>query len=348
VASAVRVRIELLTWEVEFMNLGEACKLRRVGKIDVQTPLLVPSFSSVVLEEAFRPDMYAKLSELITDASLFSAYDLHLGRIAQEGIWVSQVVFIDSGNYEVEHINGILRQFHDSLDGRVKDWTFQMYAEIVDSLKPPPFRKGVLVNYDEKNEVNEQISKAHDFFEQHKQFASCFLCRPSNKSPHRLDIESLIDGAKSIDQFDIIGLTEKELGNSLLSRCTNILRIRNALNSIGSNRPIHIFGCLDPIGIVCYFLCGADVFDGTLWLKFGFHENVAYYINNYALLKRTWPETDGGVQVMSWMWNLRDLRALAHRMRRYAQRHDDNLLEFDASIKKEIKDLVKTAVANVR
>ena len=347
-ASVVRVGIEQLSWDVELMNVNDACKLRRIDKINVQTPLLVPSFSSVVFEEAFRPDMYAKLSDVITDASLFSAYDLHLGKIAQEAIWVSEVVFIDSGNYEVEHIEKILAQFRKSIDGRPKKWTFQMYARTVDSLKPPPFRKGVLVNYDEKKEVSEQISKAHEFFKRHEQFASCFLCKPSDKSSHELDIESLINSAKSIDQFDVLGLTEKELGNSLLSRCTNILKIRNALDSIGSNRPIHIFGCLDPIGIVCYFLCGADIFDGTLWLKFGFHENAAFYINNYAILKKTWNRTDGGVQVMSWMSNLRDLTALMYRMRRYAQLHDENLLEFDDAIKKEIKDLTETAAVNVR
>jgi hypothetical protein len=33
-------------------------------------------------------------------------------------------------------------------------------------------------------------------------------------------------------------------------------------------------------------------------------------------------------------------------MRRYAQKHEDNLLEFGTDIKKEIKDLAKTAAMN--
>lgn len=330
------------------MTLDKACKARCIDKINVQTPLLIPSFSSVASEEAFRPEMYAKLSDVATEASLFSAYDLHLGKISQESIWISDVVFIDSGNYEVEHINGVLGQFHDSIDGRIKKWTPQMHAKVVDSLKPPPLRKGVLVNYDEKKEVNEQISSARDFFKRHKQFASCFLCKPSERASSKLDIESLIDGVRSIDEFDILGLTEKELGNSLLSRCTNILRIRNALDTIKSDRPIHVFGCLDPMGIVCYFLCGADIFDGTLWLKFGFHQNAAYYINNYALLKKNWNTTDGGVQIMAWMQNIRDLTTLMYRMRRYIQEHDEKLLEFDVVARKEMKDLTETAAVSVR
>jgi len=330
------------------MNLDEACKPRRIGKIDVQTPLVVPSFSSAVIDIPFRPDMYAKLSELVTDASLFSAYDLHLKKIAQEDIWISDVVFVDSGNYEVAHIKGVVEQFHESMDGRTKEWTFEMYARIIDSLKPPPFRKTVLVNYDQKKALDKQISDARAFFAQHKQFATCFLSKPCDESSHQLNIDSLIEYVESIDQFDILGVTEKELGNSLLNRCTNILRLRDALNSRRSDLPIHVFGCLDPLGIICYFLCGADIFDGTLWLKYGFYENAALYINNYALLKETWHRSDGGVQVMSWIWNLCDLNGLMLRMRRYAQNHVVDQLRFDTVIMKKIEDLTKTAASNVR
>jgi len=329
------------------MNLDEACKPRRIAKIDVQTPLVVPSFSSVVIDIPFRPDMYAKLSELVTDASLFSAYDLHLRKIAQEDIWISDVVFVDSGNYEVAHIRGVVEQFRESVSGRTK-WTFQMYARIIDSLKPPPFRKTVLVNYDEKKALDKQISDARAFFARHEQFATCFLSRPHNESSHQLNIESLIDNVELVDQFDVLGVTEKELGNSLLNRCTNILRIRDALNSQRSDLPIHVFGCLDPLGIVCYFLCGADIFDGTLWLKYGFHENAAFYVNNYALLKGTWHVSDGGVLVISWIRNLSDLRGLMLRMRRYAQNHVVNLLGFDMAIMKEIENLTETAASNIR
>jgi hypothetical protein len=290
--------------------------------------------------------VYTKLSELVTEAALFSAYDLHLKKIAQKSIWISDVVFIDSGNYEIGHIKGVLNQFQDSIDGRAKDWTFQMYAKVVDSLRPPSFRKAVLVNYDEKKALDAQVSDASAFFAKHKKFATCFLSRPSDEYSNRLNIESLIKNVELIEQFDVLGVTEKELGNSLLNRCTNLLRIRRALNSRSPDLPIHVFGCLDPLGIICYFLCGADIFDGTLWLKFGFHKNAAFYINNYALIKGNWNQSDGGVQIMSSIWNLLDLKNLMDRMRRYAQNHED-ALELDPVIMKEIENLTETAVSSI-
>jgi hypothetical protein len=100
------------------------------------------------------------------------------------------------------------------------------------------------------------------------------------------------------------------------------------------------------LGIICYFLCGADIFDGTLWLKFGFHKNAAFYINNYALIKGNWNQSDGGVQIMSSIWNLLDLKNLMDRMRRYAQNHED-ALELDPVIMKEIENLTETAVSSI-
>lgn len=330
------------------MKLDDACRPRLIRKINVQTPLVVPSFSSVILDNTFWSDVYPKLSELVKEAALFSAYDLHLKKMAQKDIWISDVVFIDSGNYEVGHIKGVVNQFQESIDGRAKDWTFQMYAKVVGSLRPPSFRKGILVNYDKIKSLDAQISDASAFFARHDRFASCFLSKPSDESSNRLNIESLVRNVGLIaDQFDVLGVTEKELGDSLLNRCTNLLRLRNALNSQRSDLPIHVFGCLDPLGIACYFLCGADIFDGTLWLKFGYHKNAAFYINNYALMKGRWDQSDGGVQIISSISNLLDLRNLTNRMRRYAQNHED-ALEFDPAVMKEIENLTKTAVSGVR
>jgi hypothetical protein len=199
VANAVHAEIVRLGWKVKFMNLQDASRPRRVRKLDVQTPLVVPSFSSVILDNTFWSDVYTKLSELVTEAALFSAYDLHLKKIAQKSIWISDVVFIDSGNYEIGHIKGVLNQFQDSIDGRAKDWTFQMYAKVVDSLRPPSFRKAVLVNYDEKKALDAQVSDASAFFAKHKKFATCFLSRPSDEYSNRLNIESLIKNVELIE-----------------------------------------------------------------------------------------------------------------------------------------------------
>jgi len=326
------------------MMLREACKSRRISKIDAQTPLLVPSFSSVVCD--IPSEMYAKLKDHIADASLFSAYDLLLGKVTQEDIWVSDVVFIDSGNYEIQHIKNALKQI--GMTRKPREWTLEIYSSIVDSLRPPSFTKAILVSYDMKKVLSKQISSASSFFARHKQFATCFLCKPCDESSTKVDVKSLVENVASIDQFDVLGLTEKELGNSLLSRCTNILEIRKALNSRGSTIPIHVFGCLDPVSIISYFFCGADIFDGTLWLKYGFHNNAAFYLNNYALLTGKWMSTDAGVLVISWILNLEYLRKLMSYMRRYTQDQDGKVFGFDPKIMEQITDLTSTAASCVR
>src|SRR5690606_15759698 len=111
--------------------------------------------------------------------------------------------------------------------------------------------------------------------------ASCFLCKPSKTSTY-IDVQTLINKVTNLENFDVIAFTEKELGGSLIKKCENVIKIRQALISKGLNKPIHIFGCLDPLAIIIFFLCGADIFDGTNWLKFTFYDNLAIYTNNYA------------------------------------------------------------------
>jgi len=298
--------------------------------VDIETPLLVPSFSSVVLGKTVGK-MHKKLKEHIPDASLVSAYDLTYGFVKTEEIWVSDVVFIDSGNHEVAELADSKKK---------RKWTLQMYSELVDPLRP--FAKVVLVNYDQEGPLKEQLSDAKNFFGKYENYATCFLCKPASKSTNA-DIDGLIESITLIESFNILGLTEKELGNSLLKRCQNLLRIREAMNSQGLNIPIHVFGCLDPLGVLSYFLCGADIFDGTLWLKFSFYGNVAIYMNNFALLQRKWSESDSSVLASTYVLNLNKLTHLMYDMRRFTREYDLDVFGLNKETLKEVKDLTGTA-----
>ena len=46
----------------------------------------------------------------------------------------------------------------------------------------------------------------------------------------------------SLRDFDVIGFTEKEIGNSVLDRMNNIAKLRIAMRKANINKPIHIFG----------------------------------------------------------------------------------------------------------
>lgn len=159
----------------------------------------------------------------------------------------------------------------------------------------------------------------------------------------KLDITSLMRNIAIIDQFDILGLAEKELGDSLLERCRNIVRIREKMNSNRIEKPIHIFGCLDPLSIVSYFLCGADIFDGLSWLKYTFHENVAVYMNNHALLKGGWSDTDLRIKAVSYMLNLKELMHLQVRMAHFIRTHNLEVLNLSKETSEQIKSLSEAA-----
>ena len=97
-----------------------------------------------------------------------------------------------------------------------------------------------------------------------------------------LKIKSITDNISELALFDIIGVTEKELGTSILSRMTNIAKIRKSLLSIGKDTPIHVFGSLDTITTPLYFVSGADIFDGLTWLRYAFNNGYTIYKHNYS------------------------------------------------------------------
>jgi hypothetical protein len=161
-------------------------------------------------------------------------------------------------------------------------------------------------------------------------------------------LQILIQNLANLERIDIIAFTEKELGNSLLERAKNVFNVRQALNAIGLNKPIHIFGCLDPLAIITLFLCGADIFDGTNWLKFAFYDNLTVYTNDYAILSGNWSETDLTVRNSSYVFNLSKLTTLSQNMRQYTKMSKLEEFEISHHIQKQISDLVDTAQSRSR
>ena len=311
------------------LNIKDACKSRDIRKVAQSTPLLVPSFSSVVSEDI--SEIRNKLYEYINKTSLVSAYDLHYTHIDINDLWHSDLVFIDSGNYETKKLDNSLSK---------KEWKCEYYIEILKQLQP--MNKFVIVNYDEIEGIDVQIGRARELFNTFPEHASCFLCKPQPDTDGKVHVTPLIEKMDDIEQFDILGLTEKEIGNSLLERCSNIVKLREAL-SRRTEIPIHIFGCLDPLSIISYFLCGADIFDGTSWLKYTFVDNVAVYINNHALLKKRWTDNDDRARAHSSVHNLGELINLEARMNHYTQEYDLSLFQFQDTYLDQIKALTGAA-----
>lgn len=317
-------------WDCLKLRLNDMCEPRRIAIAGMETPLLVPSFSSASAERV--GSMHENLSEHIVDASLVSAYDLYYRRISKKKIWCSDIVFLDSGDYERFQFTGLVKK---------RRWAPAMYAKVIADLQP--LSKLVLVSFDRRASVQDQVAAARRFFDSYPNYASDFILKPPTKRAKQVDMPGLIRNIAGVKGFDILGIPEKELGQSLLQRCKNLLRVRDAMNRNQLHIPIHVFGCLDPLSIISYFLCGADVFDGLAWTKFSFSDDLALYVNNHALLSTSYSQSDMSVKVSAFVLNLNYLTHLMAHMRQFAGNHDFAALELKGDHLERIKALTADA-----
>jgi len=298
------------------LGINDAVATRRFSPIR-ETPLIVPSFSSLVSREigAVLRSLKGKLGK----ACLVSALDVSEGLIHIGDLQYPELLFVDSGNYE----------FADwDRSKKTKTWSPKKHGKAIKILVSSresfdgPSREIVLVNYDIKAPISRQVLLASELFHRHPQTIHDFLCKPERKGSHIVPVKRLLDQSSKLQDFDVLGLVEKELGRTPLEKCKTLVAIRKGLLGKGFNKPIHIFGCSDPLGIVTYFLCGADIFDGTSWLRMGFHEDMAIYEQNYFLLRNYWTQGVDMARGGEFTANLDALTSLQHDMQQFSETHD--------------------------
>ena len=319
------------------MGKNDLCRNRKVAKTAVEAPLLVPSFSSAAFPRA--TDIRFALDDLkphLTISSLVSAYDIHHGYVGKE-ISLSDLVFIDSGNYEKRILEGM---------GLPVEWSRKAHEDTIDSINP--LSQVGIVNYDEPGTIADQVKSARSFSETRPNFVSDFLCKPVTSESDYLNLKEVEKSAGSLSEFDIIGVTEKELGSSPVERCTNLLGLRKSLESVGLNTPIHIFGCLEPIGIVLLAMCGGDIFDGLTWARYAFHGDILVYPGSAQLLGQQWSEDDSVVQRSLAVRNLNSLTELMFRLRSYARSHDFDELGLGEETAHLVKSIMERAEAGIQ
>jgi hypothetical protein len=321
------------------LNVRDACQARTIARVGATTPLLVPSFSSRGFPDV--ATIHALTSEFLLDVSLVSAYDLHHGSLLESDIYATDLLFLDSGGYEARAIVDPLEPYTDDRSGRV--WTPDDYDCVLRRLQP--LAEVVIVNFDfaDPRPLVEQIEQARALFEPHPAFAGDFLCKPTATGAWFLDIDDLTAQADGLAQFDMIGLTEKELGPSLLERCQSLLRIRGALSARGHSTPVHVFGSLDPATVLAYFFCGADVFDGLAWLRFAFREGTPIYHVAALFANGAWSAHDEELVMLHRVQNLDWLREQQRVMRAFCRGHGLADLEAMGGLVEQIVPLVQAA-----
>lgn len=99
-----------------------------------------------------------------------------------------------------------------------------------------------------------------------------FLLKPQAKEEHTLESALRVLGGQvgELVAFQLLGVTEKELGNSSLERIVRIAKLQQALDDASLRIPIHVFGALDPLSVCLYFVAGAEVFDGLTWSRYAY------------------------------------------------------------------------------
>jgi hypothetical protein len=293
-----------------------------------RTPLLVPSFSSKGFPDVNKIVQFS--SELITDVMLVSAYDLHYGLVSAPLDFAS-LVFLDSGGYEASKDKD-LSDLGDG-DHLPREWTREMHEGQLATwnLMVP----SVLISFDsprEKLSIDEQIRRAKSMAPGRTGVLREILLKPETTDQIRLHMKDIVLHIDALAEFDIIGITEKEAGKSIIDRMKNIARLRMALTQAGFETPIHVFGSLDTVTTPLYFLAGADIFDGLTWLRYAYHEGNTIYKQNFGALKFGTAVNADLVNARCWNSNYYYMKELESEMRRFLNGNNYDVFQFNADV----------------
>jgi len=310
--------------------LATSRRIALTNGFELKTPLLVPSVSSKGFP--FLGGKVDGISEMsiylgivgpaLVDSLLISAYDIHYSYLPStdqlrvdffESIYANpKLLLIDSGGYE----RG--RDYDSSAVYRApthpKRWGAALLSATLATLSEDV--TGVLVNYDHKASYSSQIASAQAFFAKVPRFKTDILLKPEPKQRY-IDVDRLRPAMRRLAHFDVIGVTEKELGPSVLERAATVARLRRALDDLEVDRPIHVFGSLDTLYTPLYFMLGAEVFDGLTWLRYGYHDGATIYPDAIAVLEGNLTEREDQRVANVLVNNLRYLARLRLQMMRY-------------------------------
>ncbi len=299
--------------------LARRTRLRHPSGVEVESPLLVPSFSS----KGFRSDSSGRseivdaleiTSEVLNECVLISAYDVFYRHISK--YLFAELTFVDSGGYELSDEHDFSAVYRHETPTR--PWKGKSLQRVLD--KWPKRYPAVIISYDhprDRHALSRQVTAARSLFSRYPDQLHDILLKPENRRQQNLDavLRKLYGNVELLKGFHVVGVTEKELGDSMLDRMVNLAELRLAMDEGGVRVPLHIFGSLDPVSCCLYFLAGADIFDGLTWLRYSFLDGTAIYQRNYGALHIGVHEGDGLVLARALVDNIYYLRELQLNMR---------------------------------
>jgi hypothetical protein len=319
--------------------LARSTMLRHKSGTALKTPLLIPSFSSKGLRRTFSRKglrrnkdgkselgkVFRNSASILTEAMLVSAYDIYYGHLPKPNRFPATptLTIIDSGGYETGSdydLSAVYQYGHVA-----REWTLPKLHTVLRDW--PPHVDAAFVSFDKGSvgkSLKSQVDGARRLFDLYPNQLHNFLIKPSRRSAHRIGnmLNEIRGGAGALAQFHMIGVTEKDLGNSPLDRMATVARLRMILDEAGVASPIQIFGALDPVSSPLYFVAGAEIFDGLTWLRFAYVDNRCVYHQNYAILRVGIDPHDDFARAKMLSDNYAALRDLQLAMQRFAVDHD--------------------------
>jgi len=281
---------------------------------------------------------------------LVSAYDFYHKNIETIPSY-AELVFLDSGGYECSEQSdfsetgyvGARSKARSDKKKRRENWNEGMYLE---TLRKWPSGIAnchtVMISYDHpdhRQSTPKQIVQAHGTLDTRDDVLKEILLKPETPQAEYLNIDAVLDHIEGLKLFDIVGVTEKELGTSVLERMCNIVRMRLAMERKGFTRPLHVFGSLDTISTPLYFVSGADIFDGLTWLRYSYIDGLTVYWQNYGAREYLNSKTQTVLR-KNMVDNLYHLIVMRQQMTRYLADEDFDHFEQNAAvIRKGYQDL---------
>ena len=309
--------------------------------IEFFSPLLIPSLSSGALGPiqtsprgalVLTPCSILHSQHLIggiEDALLISAYDIRYGFLAEKEVFKEnfkdsryaqpRVLVIDSGWYEK---NGSPSGSLFAVEvGKPLCWEEADYTDVIDSLDEDVCP--IVVSWDHVGPYEEQIQRAQDFFGSRPHLASALLLKPPSGSRfHNFDKLSG-EQIANLRAFDIVGVTERELGETILNRLISLANLRHLLDQAHVSSPVHVFGGLDPLFTPLYFAAGAEIFDGLGWLRYAYRDGVAMHWMAGTLLDKQINKRAAQAQYSVSLKNLEQIELLSDEMRLFVHKKGD-------------------------
>ncbi|MCY4080283.1 MAG: hypothetical protein OXF54_08570 [Caldilineaceae bacterium] len=283
-------------------------------------------------------------SEFLTEVFLISAYDIYYGHVPHplDLERTPNLVVVDSGGYEI--LDGcdystVMVPRYDC-----EPWTLENLESVYNEW--PRHIPAVFVSFDHpdvRKPFADQVADAEELFRTRCQHLTLLLLKPESSEQYTLDgtIDSVVEDAAQLGSFDIVGVTEKELGQTMSSRMLQITRLRLAMDDAGVRSPLHIFGALDPLSVSLYFIAGAEIFDGLTWLRYAYKDGVCIYRHNMGVLKYGLHMPDNHLECQIWRDNCNTLQSLQRRMCNFEATRNFGMLKPHAELLSNAYDFLK-------